>query len=291
MFNTSIEPSIVCFNNTKNTAHILAYVFTQNSDQARRDLIRRTWANRKQFPTLFAVFPVGLSSDPNINYIISEEGNKYGDILHGDFIESYNNMTFKTLMSWQWMLKRCDLSATTGIRTIMKVEGDVVINSLFLISNLSKVESEKFLCRFTSDSPIIRDTTSQSFMSFIDFPWPRNVYQTYCASSWFLFNSNLLEQLYKVAELNYGFLYDDVYVGMVASCIPSLSFGVDRRSWQFEWFSGAENDLGKYLAILNMSSEQLFLMAWKVISYNKDLEREREREDEDKWRKEVDSPD
>jgi hypothetical protein len=267
MFNIMKEPRIVCNKNVKINVEILAYVFTRNSDQARRDLIRRTWTNRTLFPTLFAVFPVGLSSDPNVNNLISKESEKNGDILQGDFIESYNNLTFKTLISWQWIFRRCDLSKTNGIRTIMKADDDVVINTPFLIRNLSKIEPGQFACRVLYDSPIIRNVTSEYFMSFIDFPWPRKVYQKYCAGAWFLFNSDLLEQLYKISELNYGFRHDDVYVGMVASCIPSLSFGLDRRSWQLESFYGGESDLRNYLAVFVTSNQDLFLSAWKGFGF------------------------
>jgi beta-1,3-galactosyltransferase 1 len=208
-----------------------------------------------------------LSSDPKVNTLIEEESVIYGDILQGDFIESYNNLTFKALMSWQWMIRRCDLSNTTGIQTIMKVDDDVVINSAQLIGNMSKIESNQFACRVLKDSPIIRNKTSEDYLSFTEYPWPRKNFQTYCAGGWYLFNSDLLEPLYKLAEINYGFLHDDVYIGMLATCLPSLSFGVDHRSWQYEWFAGDDLDLRQYLAVMYVDKQELFLKAWDAISY------------------------
>jgi hypothetical protein len=227
-------------------------------------MVRKTWADRLLFPTLFTVFPVGFSLNQAVNKQIREESDKYGDILQGDFIESYNNLVFKTLMSWQWMLKRCDLSRKTGIKTILKADDDVMINTPFLISKRLQVKSKQLLCREIPNTPIIRDTSAKDFMSFIDFPWPREFYQTYCFGGWMLMHPDLVEPMYKVSELNYGFRHDDVYVGMIGSCVPSLKY-VDRRSWQCESFTGYENDLSKYLAIIYLNSRDQFMKAWEIL--------------------------
>jgi hypothetical protein len=266
MFKTVIEPSIVCgavYKNSEQRIEILAYVFTRNDDHKRRDLIRHTWADHAQFPTLIAIFPVGLSSDPKVNEQVRNESLKYGDLLQGDFAETYNNLTFKSIMSWQWMHKRCDFSNTTGIRTIMKVDDDVVINTPFLLGNISRLRSKEFLGRVIRDSPIVRDLGSPYLMSFEDFPWKRDVYEPYCTGAWFLFSSDLVALLYRVSELNMGFRHDDVYVGMVASCV-TLTW-TDRRDLQCEGFNDKMDNVKSYLAVIYLNKFESFKQVWSVI--------------------------
>jgi hypothetical protein len=124
-------------------------------------------------------------------------------------------------MSWQWMLKQCDLSnSVNGIKTILKADDDAKINTNDVINNLMNLGPMEFVCQVFSDSRITRDRKSPFYMSFVDFPWDREFYEPYCQGTWFLFRSDAVEPLNKISQLNMGFRHDDVYVGMLATCLP-----------------------------------------------------------------------
>jgi hypothetical protein len=169
---------------------------------------------------------------------VREESDRYGDILQGDFIETYFNLSFKSIMSWQWMHKRCNLSL---VQAVLKVDDDVMVNTPLLLSNVSKsVESREFICHINAGQTI------ESNVQYVEFPWRRSVYNTYCTGVWFVLSPSLVEQLYSTAEMNMGYLHDDVYVGMLASCIDSVKFKhgevlfsySGKQSWQkSDWLS------------------------------------------------------
>jgi hypothetical protein len=259
MYKTIIEPRTVCnpkTDATKQQANVIAYVFTRlTDDPKRRQLIRETWASHTMFPSLYAVFPLGSSLNQTVNRLVREESDRYGDILQGDFIETYFNLSFKSIMSWQWMHKRCNLSL---IRAVLKVDDDVMVNTPLLLSNVSKsVKPGEFICHVGKGQTVEKD------VPFLDFPWRRSVYNTYCSGVWFMFSPDLVEQLYRTAQMNMGFRYDDVYVGMLASCIDSVKFrnhdGLPAQNVN----SGLKN-VTSYPAVLDLKNRSDFLKVWDI---------------------------
>lgn len=78
---------------------------------AERDAIRRTWGNE----TLIAKYPtkrVFLLGRPQTatesQQEIEDESNKYGDILQGDFEDSFQNLTLKDYLFLSWFSEKCD---------------------------------------------------------------------------------------------------------------------------------------------------------------------------------------
>jgi len=68
-----------------------------------RDVIRQTWGNPKipNFPFRL-IFLFGQPVSPVVQQHLEEESAKYGDILQGDFIDSYHNITPRDLMGLKW---------------------------------------------------------------------------------------------------------------------------------------------------------------------------------------------
>ena len=67
----------------------------------------------------------------NINKRIEIESNFYNDVVQANFIDSYDNLTLKTLSGLRWVSLYCSNSIFT-----IKVDDDVLVNSKKLISYL-----------------------------------------------------------------------------------------------------------------------------------------------------------
>lgn len=61
-----------------------------------RSAIRQTWGHYNLRNDVAIAFVVGIGSDSG-NQIVSEESNLYGDIIQGNFVDSYDNLTLKTV--------------------------------------------------------------------------------------------------------------------------------------------------------------------------------------------------
>ena len=92
-FSLLIIPSIV-----KNTK-ILCIVHSALNHQEKRKIIRKTWSQAsKDLPNLQIVFVVGTSTVKSDVKGIYLEADEYKDILMGDFIDSYRNLSYKNIL-------------------------------------------------------------------------------------------------------------------------------------------------------------------------------------------------
>ena len=64
------------------------------------------------------VFLVGLPANDNMQMRLRNESATYGDIVQQNFVDSYRNLTFKTLMGLEYVTKHCDQA-----KYILKVRG------------------------------------------------------------------------------------------------------------------------------------------------------------------------
>ncbi|RVE49721.1 hypothetical protein evm_005591 [Chilo suppressalis] len=91
-------------------------------------------------PEYRLVFLLGQPSqnDSDVQNKIDEEVEKYGDVIQEGFIDSYNNLTLKSIMMLKWITNRCNES----VRYILKTDDDMYINVPNLVLNLKNRSKE-----------------------------------------------------------------------------------------------------------------------------------------------------
>ncbi len=127
----------------------------QNQDQ--RKSIRETWcsktklihpkvplSNRKAWQ---CVFLIGRHGDATVNANTLQESQYYSDILLGDYVDSYRNLSFKVLTGFHWA------SMTCHHQYILKTDDDCFVNVRLLPEFLShqNVPFEKLYAGNTAD--------------------------------------------------------------------------------------------------------------------------------------------
>lgn len=139
--------------------HILICVHSAVNSSERRDLIRRTWAKEQKTLPTKVIFLIGISKNGdnyNNNNVLKEEANQNQDLLQEDFIDTYNNLTLKSM----FMLKYAQ-SLSTSIKYLMKVDDDSYINLRRLseyVTIIDKRCSQKCIVGHVlgPNSPVIR---------------------------------------------------------------------------------------------------------------------------------------
>ncbi|KAJ8706957.1 hypothetical protein PYW08_011091 [Mythimna loreyi] len=92
-------------------------------------------------PEYKVVFLLGMPAQDNDSFIqnkIDEESEKYGDIIQEGFVDSYNNLTLKSIMMLKWITNNCKDS----VRYLMKTDDDMYINMPHLMENLKNRSHE-----------------------------------------------------------------------------------------------------------------------------------------------------
>ncbi|XP_063880296.1 beta-1,3-galactosyltransferase 5-like isoform X4 [Scylla paramamosain] len=107
----------------------VALVVTAVAHDSRRNFIRDTWGRAAWYPhTLIkTVFVVGATQDKAQQQMLEEEVRTHGDIIQYNFIDSYANLTYKTLSLLTWGITRCP-----EVQFLAKIDDDVLVNPFHL---------------------------------------------------------------------------------------------------------------------------------------------------------------
>ena len=74
------------------------FVLTEPSDFGIRQQIRLSWGEMNTNRRFKVVFLLGLANQSYMNTLLQNELAKYGDLVQEDFVDSYSNLTLKTMM-------------------------------------------------------------------------------------------------------------------------------------------------------------------------------------------------
>ncbi len=158
---------------------LLALVISSPDHFERRLAIRGTWSNRSLFPQMRSVFLIGDSQNKTKNEKIKKENEIFGDIVQESFIDSYNNLTLKTVMGLKWASKYCSQA-----KFFLKVDDDVLVNSHYIIGylesmiNLTEPLTNTFMCLVHRNATVKRNPYNKYYMSYEEFG--EDYYKTYC---------------------------------------------------------------------------------------------------------------
>ncbi|KAJ0170127.1 hypothetical protein K1T71_014055 [Dendrolimus kikuchii] len=175
------------------------------------------------------VFLLGLPGGENFTDIqgkIKEEADKYGDVLQEGFIDSYNNLTLKSIMMLKWITNNC----SKNVRYILKTDDDMYINVPSLMENLRN-RSKEFDGRLTKSSKAreymligdliygarpVHDSNNKWYSP--RYMYGGRVYPKYLSGTGYALSSPTAEALYQAALRTNYFHLEDIYITGVKEC-------------------------------------------------------------------------
>uniref|UniRef100_A0AAG5CYD7 Uncharacterized protein n=1 Tax=Anopheles atroparvus TaxID=41427 RepID=A0AAG5CYD7_ANOAO len=197
------------------------------------------------------LFPSGADVDPAFNVVpgattvdelqlrIVNESEVYGDIIQESFIDSYNNLTLKTIMMLKWVTNNCD----GKVKFLMKCDDDTFVNVPNLVQVLlggtvplykaaiSFYDSNTVLVKSTKNRLVegkhlltgfmfceakpIGDTSSKWYSP--TYMYNKEVYPHYLSGTAYVMNFETAKVLYRTSLSTPIFHLEDVYLtGIVA---------------------------------------------------------------------------
>uniref|UniRef100_UPI00358EDDD0 beta-1,3-galactosyltransferase 2-like n=1 Tax=Myxine glutinosa TaxID=7769 RepID=UPI00358EDDD0 len=182
-----------------------------------RQAIRDTWGNESLIPgvNIVRLFLLGSSPSETINQDLDKESH-FHDIIQQNFLDTYHNLTIKTVMGLQWLSRYCPTA-----RYVMKTDSDMFVNIEFLVQSILRTQEPPRKNYFTGylmrDYSPNRNPSSKWYMSRALYPGDR--YPTFCSGTGYIFSGDLSRPLYQ-ASLTIRILHlEDVYVGL---CLAKL---------------------------------------------------------------------
>lgn len=271
------------------SVNLICFVHTSLANFRRREIIRETWASKEiaKEINLKIIFLVGISDDgdDDMKAQINNESIYYDDIVQGNFIDSYRNLTYKHLMGFKWVLTFC-----RHAKFVMKVDDDAYVDIyrvVHVLNDLSNERSRKSMMmmsggqlplranRFTNSIHyLMMETTKSRFTNLQPqnifacsvFPegikvkrygkwqltvhdYPFDTFPSYCSGIAYFLTPDILQDLYRASSIVRPFLWiDDLFItGILAAQFP-----ISKHSLNFK-FTYSPRDLRNWLKIKQLS--------------------------------------
>ena len=200
---------------------LVLLVATEARQVEARNAIRQTWGNESVAPALgfIRLFLLGRNEGELgllQQRMLEAESRKYHDIIQQDFLDTYNNLTIKTLIGMNWVAVHCPQAGY-----VMKTDSDMFVNTEYLIYKLLKPELKPKKDFFTGNNmrgfAPNRNKNSKWYMPPELYPGEK--YPTFCSGTGYVFSGDLARKIYN-ASLRIPRLHlEDVYVGI---CLAKL---------------------------------------------------------------------
>lgn len=182
---------------------LVAVVPVVPGDRTSRDAIRRTWGGAGALLTVFFVgLSVGGADD------LSAESREHGDVIQMDFVDSYRNLTVKTLMIMNWVATHCAQASFA-----MKVDADIFVNVFYLMELLRTYPTRGFITgSVIRDGRPRRDRESKWFLS--EDVYPDTYFPPYVSGAGYVFSTDVAEKVSLASRHVPAVPLEDVYVGL-----------------------------------------------------------------------------
>ena len=202
----------------------LVLVNTRPDSFQQRQAIRDTWGlevreghgyGRSLSENVAVGFVIGLQNNKTLQTQIELESNIYHDIIQGDFIDHYTNLTFKSLLAMNWTEKYC-----SGAKYFIKSDDDMVINFPYLFQVLNQGKFNKSIMGpHLAFSYVIRHGGK---WSLTEKEFPLNIYPPYESGSAYVMTMDLIHPLLTASQYYAYFSIDDAYItGILAKHVKA----------------------------------------------------------------------
>lgn len=200
---------------------LVLLIATEARQVEARNAIRQTWGNESVVSSVGVIRLFLLGKNEGELGILQQrmleaESQRYHDIIQQNFMDSYKNLTIKTLMGMNWVASHCPQASY-----IMKTDSDMFINTDYLIHKLLRPELRQRKNYFTGNNMRgfgpNRNKNSKWYMP--PELYPHEKYPTFCSGTGYVFSSDLARKIYLVSLQVPHLHLEDVYVGI---CLAKL---------------------------------------------------------------------
>jgi len=210
---TLIHPRTACDPSKEDDSFLILVVVCSGLENYEERLaIRDSWAKDSNNDAR-VVFLVGTPSalsktnQTTITNNLNRESDAYGDIVQEDFVDSYANLTIKSLMMLKWFTQSC----TDRAVYLMKTDDDMYVN---LVNLYDLVKSNKNPYLMTGSvicgAKPIRDPYNKWFSP--EYMFEGKVYPMYLSGTGYLMAGSVASLLYEASRFVPILHLEDAYI-------------------------------------------------------------------------------
>jgi len=218
---TSLLTSSVC---SQSSPYLLVIVCSAVQNFEARYSIRNSWASdQSTLNNVKVVFLVGQRINETLQDKLNFESEEYGDIIQESFIDSYANLSVKSLMLLKWFTRNCD-----NTQYLLKTDDDMYINLVKLYDIVQANKKPNLLLGSLICNAIpIKDPYNKWYVPSYMFSGKR--YPNYLSGTAYLMHRNTASKLFQASLDTPIFHLEDIYItGILSSKVkirPSDNIG------------------------------------------------------------------
>ena len=260
-FSYVINNASVCDTGVRHLMYVI-YVESAPENFFKRAQIRETWGYRDilKHVTGRVVFLLGFTEDDVIQKAIVKESEKYGDVVQMDFVDSYMNLTIKSVMALKWVMDYC-----SGAEFVIKADDDTLVNILGLVRILGimvRPSRRTFFCFTWGRAPVGR--YGKWKVPFKQYPFSK--YPRACNGPLYILPKAQIQNLYQQSfKVPYISVEDQYVTGLLASAVGRMRHVSPIGFLTFPWGLSLyfyENTFPPPL--VSVPQDDLYLHAWKL---------------------------
>lgn len=201
----------VCDADSGRTLLAVVVVCSAAGNRARRDAIRASWGAPDHLRGLGLRVVYVLGRDEGRDGDVLVESRRHGDIVQADFVDSYANLSVKTLAALRWV----DQHAACA-RFVVKTDDDTFINAHLLSRDLAGTAHRRFVMgHVIARAKPVRTLDSKWFTP--TSLYAPDVYPTYASGAAYVISGDGVRPLLRAAARMPLFWIEDIFVtGMLA---------------------------------------------------------------------------
>ncbi|XP_072470883.1 beta-1,3-galactosyltransferase 5 [Notamacropus eugenii] len=254
-------PDIDC---RKNPPFLVVMVTSSHNQIEARMAIRETWGRERSIKgkRIITYFLLGITNSKDDDDAVTQESQKYRDIIQKDFLDVYFNLTLKTMMGIEWVHHFCPQSDF-----VMKTDSDMFVNIYYLTELLiRKNRTTRFFTGFLKMNEFpIRKIFNKWYVSYYEYPWGK--YPPFCSGTGYVFSSDIASEVYNVSEKVPFIKLEDVFVGL---CLAELKINLEELHSEQTFFpEGLRFSACRFKKIVTCH----FVSPAKLLEYWKALEK------------------
>ncbi|XP_072259153.1 beta-1,3-galactosyltransferase 2-like [Pyxicephalus adspersus] len=199
---------------------LVILVIGESHNVEARHVIRETWGNESNYDVdVVTIFLVGLPKmyQDRIQLLLEEESEAFGDIVQQDFMDTYYNLTLKSLMGMEWVAKFCPTASY-----VVKIDNDMFLNVDFLVHQLLQPKLPVRTNYFTGY--IVRNTgplRSRAYKWYVPKEiYPNDTYPPYCSGPGYVFSADMAKKIYDISQGIRVIPMEDSFMGI---CLHKLN--------------------------------------------------------------------
>lgn len=167
-----------------------------------REVLRATWFHSD--PRMLSFFVMGKTHSKSLQKKIDKESEMYGDIIQGNFVDAYHNLTYKHALVMKWFNTHC-----TDVKFLVKMDDDVFMNVPAVFDYLQEIENENHAILGNFIPP---EKTKRSGKWKTTFnQWKDDDYPEYCVGPSIIYSNEYIRQAYPRTFTTHFLWLDDVF--------------------------------------------------------------------------------